>query len=642
MALGQVEEAILTVEPLLNEAVRAEPETYALAEALSGQGYRDLNEPQEALAHLERAVAVEPDDTRRALILEMIGQVQLGLGRPTEAIESLRAAADLLDRAAHPDVAARVLTALAHTLGGQNRYAEAVDGYEEALVVLRDVEDVNPLHTADVLRSLGETHEAQGQLPEAARAYRRALNILERAEAPRQMRDTLHLLARVTGAMGDQSAVQLYEQTLELTREIGDERAVGVVLRELGDVHREAERIGPAIQCYQAALERQPAAEAPDERVSTLRSLGRAYARQQRYDEARAMWSEALELSRDLPDRSPLQIALTYHSIAEAHRVQEHYPEAEKAYREALKLHVPGTVEAAATWRALGQVLHAAGRYDDALDALRRAFDAEKAQPQQANARLVQTLQLLAQTNEARGDLAQAIARHHEVLVYMDRRLQPVAYADTLRTLGKLYRESGRMDHAIKALNEALEIENGHAPRSDERISATLQAIADTYRAAGELERAAEYYQRVTLYENMARRASEDLRDTLDELERRRATLQAAQQSLALLDLSDNAELRDVAFIYALIARSHAGLSEPQESAEAIQTLLQILEENRHELRTDAGSPDDRALAWLVAARDAQEAGHDEQAGAAYEAAREAVHNANLRWVIEQVARSLD
>ena len=145
----------------------------------------------------------------------------------------------------------------------------------------------------------------------------------------------------------------------------------------------------------------------------------------------------------------------------------------------------------------------------------------------------------------------------------------------------------------------------------------------------------------MTLYENMARRASEDLRDTLDELERRRATLGRPAVACAARPERQR-ELRDVAFIYALIARSHAGLSEPQESAEAIQTLLQILEENRHELRTDAGSPDDRALAWLVAARDAQEAGHDEQAGAAYEAAREAVHNANLRWVIEQVARSLD
>lgn len=641
MALDQVEESVLALEPLLDETVRAERATYAAAQALTGQGYRRLGEPDEALVHLGQAFEAEPDPHLRGLIQESLGDVLLALGKPGEAIESLRAAAELLDREARPDVTARALTALALTLGGQNRYAEAIDVYEDALVALRSVENVNPTHTADVLCSLGQTHEAQGQLAEAARAYRRALNVLEKAESPRQMRDTLHLLARVTGAMGDQSAVQLYEQTLELTRQIGNGREIGVVLRELGDVHREAERIGPAIQCYQSALERQPASEFPDERVATLRNLGRAYARTQRYDEARAMWAEALDLSRDLPDKSPLQIALTYYSIAEAHRVQEHYPEAEKAYREALKLHVPGTVEAAATWRALGQVLHAAGRYDDAVDALRKAFEAEKAQPQQANARLVQTLHLLAAAHEAREDLPQAIARYHEVLVYMDRRLQPVAYAETLRALGKLYRESQKVDQALKALDEALEIENGHAPRSDDRISATLQSIADTYRASGELERAAEYYQRVTLYENMARRASEDLRDTLDELERRRATLQAAEQSLALLDLTDNADLKDLAFIYALIARSHAGLSQSRESAEAISTLLGILMAHRDDVRTDTGAPDNRALAWLIAARDAQDEGRAEQAQDACNAALDLAHNANLRWVIQQVARSL-
>uniref|UniRef100_UPI002BDD4107 tetratricopeptide repeat protein n=1 Tax=Aggregatilinea sp. TaxID=2806333 RepID=UPI002BDD4107 len=641
MALDQVEEAVLALEPLLDDAVRAEPATYAAAQTITGQGYRRLGEIEEALAHLRLAFETEPEPHLRGLIQESLGEGLLALGRPVEAIESLRAAAELVDRKEHPDVAARILTALAHTLGGQNRYAEAIDVYEDALVVLRSVEDANPTHTADVLRSLGQTHEAQGQLAEAARAYRRALNILEKVESPRQMRDTLHLLARVTGAMGDQSAVQLYEQTFELTQQIGNPREIGVVLRELGDVHRDAERTGAAVQCYQSALEHQPASEFPDERVATLRNLGRAYARMQRYDEARAMWAEALDLSRDLPDKSPLQIALTYYSIAEAHRVQEHYPEAEKAYREALKLHVPGTVETAATLRALGQVLHAAGRYDDAVDALRRAFEAEKAQPQQANARLVQTLQLLATTHEARQDLVQAIARHHEVLVYMDRRLQPVAYAETLRALGRLYRDSQKYDQALKALEEALEIENGHAPRSDDRISATLQSIADTYRAAGELERAAEYYQRVTLYENMARRASEDLRDTLDELERRRATLQAAEQSLALLDLSDNADLKDLAFIYALIARSHAGLSQPRESAEAIETLMDILMTHREDVRADAGPPDNRALAWLIAAREAQDGGRIEAAQDACSAALDQVHNANLRWVIQQVERSV-
>src|SRR5690606_12914761 len=301
----------------------------------------------------------------------------------------------------------------------------------------------------------------------------------------------------------------------------------------------------------------------------------------------------------------------------------------------------PRTVEAAATWRALGQTLYDAGRASEAIEPLRRALEIEKAQPKQANARLVQTLQALADAYQATGDLKSAIAHHHEALVYMDRALQPVAYADTLRLLGRLYCENGQYRQAHTALDEALAIENGLSPRSDERISRTLEAIADTYRAENDLEKAAEYYQKVTVYANLARSASQNLKETLDELSRRRATLQAAQQSLALLDRSDSASVKDLTFIYALIARSHAGLKQPDKSVEAIYELLDVLEARQADLRRDDEDPDHRALAWLAEAARAQDEDDLPAARLACRSALEAVQNANLRWVIEQVQLSL-
>jgi tetratricopeptide (TPR) repeat protein len=224
----------------------------------------------------------------------------------------------------------------------------------------------------------------------------------------------------------------------------------------------------------------------------------------------------------------------------------------------------------------------------------------------------------------------------------MDRRLQPVAYADTLRTLGRLYVVHTHYPQALKALNEALDIESEHVPRSDERISATLQAIADTYRAAGDLEKAAEYYQKVTVYVHFARRASDDLRETLSELDRRRGTLQAAQQSLALLDRSDSASLKDRASIHALIAHAHAQLNQSQESADAIQTLLETLAEHRDTLSTADPNGDMQALAWLAAAQQAAENEDLDTAQFACGSALETVRHVNLRWVIEQVAHSLE
>ncbi len=282
----------------------------------------------------------------------------------------------------------------------------------------------------------------------------------------------------------------------------------------------------------------------------------------------------------------------------------------------------------------------AAERPADAIEPLREALEVERAQPQQANARIVHTLQLLADAHEHSGDLRGAIARYHEALVYMDRDLQPVAYADALRILGALYGAQGDTEQAIKAYSEALDIEGNYVPRSDKRISDTLGAIAGIYRAAGDLEKAAEFYQKVTMISNMARRASDDLRETLDELERRRGTLQAAQQSLALLKRRENPSLRDLAFIYALIAYAHDQLSQPQDSDATIQTLFEELERRETELSTDDADDDARALAWLLAA---MRTGDDPStAQFACGSALEAVRNRNLRWVIEQVAQTLE
>ncbi|MCZ7541118.1 MAG: tetratricopeptide repeat protein [Anaerolineae bacterium] len=641
-ALDRPEEAILVLEPLLSETVRDAPggaATYACAHALSGRAYWQIGEADSALEHLRAALEYEPNDHERALLCETIAAIQLDLGRPGDAVESLRAALPLLDREERAADSARLLTTLAHTLGGLNRYAEAITVYEDALNALRAVPDASPAHTSDVLRSLGQTHEAQGQLPKAAQAYRRALNVLERADAPRQSRDILHLLARVTAALGDQSAVTLYEQVRDATREMGTGQELGQVLCELAGVHRDARRFPLAIQYYQAALAQQPVPPFAQDRINSLRNLGRALAMMGRYDEARIAWTEALELTASLPDQSPVEIGLTHHAIAEAHRSQHQYAEAVEGFREALHHLPPRSVHAAAALRALGQTLLTAERPANALEPLREALEVERAQPQQANARIVQTLQLLADAHEHSDDLRGAIARYHEALVYMDRDLQPVAYADALRILGALYGAQGETSEAIKAYSEALDIEGSYVPRSDKRISDTLGAIADAYRAAGDLEKAAEFYQKVTMISNMARRASDDLRETLDELERRRGTLQAAQQSLALLKRRENPPLKDLAFIYALIAYAHDQLNQPQDSEATIQTLFEELERREAELSTDDADDDARALAWLLAATRADD---PSTAQFACGSALEAVRNRNLRWVIEQVAQSLE
>ncbi|NDJ78148.1 MAG: tetratricopeptide repeat protein, partial [Chloroflexi bacterium] len=168
--------AIKTLAPLLVHTLEDEPGTYALAHALTGHAQHALDQPEIALDHLELAFEFEPESHHQGLLQEAMAEIHRTLDEPETAVTCLETAFPLLDRKRHPDVVARVLVTQAEILTGLSRHEDAATTYENALIVLREVGNVDPSHTADVLRALGEVHEAQGQPDEAARAYRRALN----------------------------------------------------------------------------------------------------------------------------------------------------------------------------------------------------------------------------------------------------------------------------------------------------------------------------------------------------------------------------------------------------------------------------------------------------------------------------------
>jgi hypothetical protein len=83
-------------------------------------------------------------------------------------------------------------------------------------------------------------------------------------------------------------------------------------------------------------------------------------------------------------------------------------------------------------------------------------------------------------------------------------------------------------------------------------------------------------------------------------------------------------------------------LNQPRESAVTIRSLLEILEARRENLDTDDAQPDIQALAWLARAYYAEGQNDLDAARLACQRAKHHVRNSNLRWVIEQVTRSLE
>ncbi len=622
------------LQPLLIEAVKSEPHTYAIAYESMGKALHQLGDYHPALNHFFTALDVQPYRHRQGLIFEQIAESYLAVGDTTRAIENYNEALKFLDSNVIPGDTARVLTALAHTLAGINRYGDAIGVYENALKMLRALPDAAPLHIAKVHISLGHSNRIQGQMREAARAYQDALDILDKHQVhePWVHRETMLNLARAKVVLEKyDEALLAFDLARDEAHNFGDPLEVGIITRELAEVEHTAGYLDRCLQSYADALE-YLTPEHPKERAAALRSYGRALAQAMRFDDARAAWNEALAITTDI---APLEIALTHHAIGQAFVAQKDYDGAAEAYRRALRHYPEGTLESAVTYRELGKTLLTHHKPDDAISPLQNALEIEKKQPQQSNARLIKTLEMLAQAEEMRGSRPNAIARYHSVLVYMDQRYQPQPYAEILRKLGRLYAEEKQWENCQKALNDALELELGIKPREDGRIAEILRMVADAYHAEGNLEKAANAYKKMATYANLSSDEANRLKTALSDIEKHKATLSAALDSLSVLRKT-NASPKDFAYVYALIVRTYYLLSDLVQSQRAMQKLVELLETFAETFTVEDERPEIRTLANLRLALHYEQNKDKPRARDHYRAAMKTNTDSAMGWLLER------
>ena len=631
---GAWQEAHDTFLPLLDAAVQGEPHTYTIAQEGFGYALHQLGDHRKALDHYWTAQDYQPNPHRQGLILERVAETYLALGETSRAVENLNEAIKLINRQDFPGDAARTLTTLAHTLAGVNRYADAIGVYEDALEMLRAVPDASPLYTAQVYRSLGRSNEIQGQLGDAARAYRHALDTLEEnnVNAPDDYRGILLQLGRVLAALElYDEAIPYFERARDQANDWGTMHEVGNITRELAEAERDGGYLARSLQTYEDGLELLTN-EFPADRAAILRSYGQALAQSQQFEQARRYWNEALTITEGL---SPLEIALTHHAIGQAFKAQNDFDHAVDAFREALDHHPRGTVEIAASYRDLGETLLKAGEPDEARQPLQTALEVEKALPQQSNARLVKTLELLGSAEEMREDRSRAITHFHAALVYMDRGFQPQRYAGMLRKLGQLYAQGEQWEDCQKALAEALDIETGTEPRSEERIAATLRMSGDAYLKEGHLEKAANAFKRMASYANLSTEDAGKLRTTLDDIDRHKATLTAALDSLTVMEKTGS-EPKDFVFVYALIVRMYYLLSEMDQSRSMMSKLVKYLNERAYQFSVDDERADYRSLAHLRLAMLSEQQSDIARARDHYRMAQKDNSDSAIAWLIEQ------
>lgn len=636
LAVGEWEATISTHAPLLYDPVQEDIVTYAIAHEQTGAAHAQMGNYPMALDFLERAKRYQPVPHQQGVIIESIADVYLQMDQTEATISHLQEALALLDQKKAPGDVARVLSKLAMLLKQTERYSEAIQTFEQVLAVLRTLPDIHPLQMIQLYLDLASCHEIIGEYPQAGIAYRNALDLIVegKVEAIAERRLALEKLAAIQVIMERyDDAIGLYVQACDAVEREGTPLEQGILKTALADTYLKASKSEAALPVYEEALALLNAENEPRERAAALRGYGQVLSLVGRFDEARYVWNEALIITTDAP---AIEVALTYRAIGQAFYAQQNYDEAEKSYQDALDYHQAGTPERGETLRLLGVSVLEAGRYADAVVPLQQALEIEKAQPQQITNRIIDTLHQLATAQEYSGNVTGTITTYHEALVYMDKNRQTLAFANDLRHLGRLYTMVARWQEAHKALEEALDLELKYKPRAETRIAQTLEMIALAYRREGLLEKAAETYQRIGSYGSLSKSATEDFQKIQEAILKHKATLAVALESVRVLEKTSKENILDLIYVYALIAKTRAELSQFTESNEAIDKLLTVLEQHASQLSTADERPTYRALAHVFEASQAGSEGDLVEARAHFQMALHDTSDEAMRWVISR------
>ncbi|MEU1312150.1 tetratricopeptide repeat protein [Streptomyces cinnamoneus] len=255
--------ALASLDALLTHG-RLNPAARAWAHTYRGRHFYYADRYDEAVAALDRALAIDPRNTSA---LAHRGEAHRQAGRLDQAVADLTAALDL----DHDDAAwALGSRGDAHRQAG--RIDRAIADFDAAL-------EVNPAY-AWALGSRGAAHQQAGRLDQAVVDYTAALAIDPTYAWALACRGKAHQQA------GDcEQAVADYTAALELNP------TYAWALGSRGEAHQQAGRLGQAITDYTAALAIDPAY------AWALASRGEAHREAGHYDEAVTDLTSALDLN---------------------------------------------------------------------------------------------------------------------------------------------------------------------------------------------------------------------------------------------------------------------------------------------------------------------------------------------------------
>src|SRR5258707_635994 len=334
-----------------------------------------LGKRGDAFRYFDNALAYEPDDHARGLIVRQFADMYAQAGDDRHAASRYVQALELLQQDRASALYVDTVVTLAYTRLRLRNFGDAIDTFEQALAIVEQLPTYDPVLMSSVLFDMATAHYTLGQYRRAADTYQRALTHLDAKRDVARCVEIYTALAHCYVELETfQEALTAYHDALQFDGINASQRRS--ILAEQADVFVRIGLVQSAIDTYRAALALENASVL--EIAMLHRGLGTLYAQLDMHNKAQEHFEAALAAVQDE------QTGPTLHALGDVYRAQGQLEQAIATYDRAAQQidRAVNPVELAATKRALGEIYLTFENLEDAAKLYRQVMAVISAQAQ--------------------------------------------------------------------------------------------------------------------------------------------------------------------------------------------------------------------------------------------------------------------
>ncbi|MBD2500472.1 tetratricopeptide repeat protein [Anabaena azotica] len=221
----------------------------------------------------------------------------------------------------------------------QGYYTDQVELYEQLVSKWEEIGDRENWNYWASLTSLGNANNSLGQYQRAIELFQQSLKISRNIGDRNGEGATLIGLGNAYNPLGKyQQAIEFFQQSLEIFREIGDRNGEGATLIGLGNAYNSLGRYELAIESFEQSLELSRDIGDHNNKVHSLIGLGNAYHSLGEYKLAIESFEQALEVSRNIGARnsegnSLIGLGNAYNPLGEYQRAIKFFEQSLEIFR---------------------------------------------------------------------------------------------------------------------------------------------------------------------------------------------------------------------------------------------------------------------------------------------------------------------